>query len=573
MKTKIRVIFALLLVLCMTMGMLSGCVSEDNDGGYATVDTTPLVVTPVTDYDYRDATITVSGKQGSTDDWNGTVIVSKMKEMFGVTMNCNPYSDDEWSTKFNLMLADDALPDLLLCSGITIHACNDNGMDGVFLNFMDYLEHMPNLVAFLNEHPDYRSYITATDGGIYGLPQYTETELNAIPRVFINRGWLENLGLDYPETADDLYNVLKAFKEQDANGNGDPNDEIPMMWASTYGRTPEHTLMTMFGIYPTGATANPYYVMQVDENGKVFLADTTENYKAYLKYMNKLWEEGLIYNESYTTEIKVQRELTAADRVGVFSDASGWTAAGNNNNTDDYYYLALLGLTSEYNSNPVVVKNNAVGSTAWFAVSGDTEYPEEICRMIDYFFSDEGALMGHRGDLESYATLEPVTIPGLESTSSTNWITSGTPEGYASWEVYRHKYQVINNAFNVRNLAGDSEAIMLSMTPDQISAIIEYRADNYSLVGPQAALRIAQGGLDIITGYPNMMYREEITSERGAIVVDVRTYCQTMKAQFITGTKDIDAEWDSYISMLNRMSLDRLLEIEQEAYDAQYGNK
>ena len=34
--------------------------------------------------------------------------------------------------------------------------------------------------------------------------------------------------MDYPTNVDELYEVLKAFKEQDANGNGDPNDEIPL---------------------------------------------------------------------------------------------------------------------------------------------------------------------------------------------------------------------------------------------------------------------------------------------------------------------------------------------------------
>ena len=31
-----------------------------------------------------------------------------------------------------------------------------------------------------------------------------------------------------PQTTDELFDVLTAFKEQDANGNGDPNDEIPL---------------------------------------------------------------------------------------------------------------------------------------------------------------------------------------------------------------------------------------------------------------------------------------------------------------------------------------------------------
>ena len=36
------------------------------------------------------------------------------------------------------------------------------------------------------------------------------------------------LGLSEPKNLDEFHEVLTAFKEQDANGNGDPNDEIPL---------------------------------------------------------------------------------------------------------------------------------------------------------------------------------------------------------------------------------------------------------------------------------------------------------------------------------------------------------
>ena len=38
--------------------------------------------------------------------------------------------------------------------------------------------------------------------------------------------------------------------------------------------------------------------------------------------------------------------------------------------------------------------------------------------------------------------------------------------------------------------------------------------------------------------------------------------------QFITGVKDIDAEWDTYKSTLENVGLSRYLELLQVAYDA-----
>ena len=46
--------------------------------------------------------------------------------------------------------------------------------------------------------------------------------------AFFSEEWMKNGGVDKaPETTDELYDMLVAFKEQDANGNGDPSDEIP----------------------------------------------------------------------------------------------------------------------------------------------------------------------------------------------------------------------------------------------------------------------------------------------------------------------------------------------------------
>ena len=62
-------------------------------------------------------------------------------------------------------------------------------------------------------------------------------------KPYIRKTWLDALGLEIPTTVEEYHNVLKAFKEQDANGNGDPNDEIPYscrnkgdsIWNATYG--------------------------------------------------------------------------------------------------------------------------------------------------------------------------------------------------------------------------------------------------------------------------------------------------------------------------------------------------
>lgn len=70
--------------------------------------------------------------------------------------------------------------------------------------------------------------VTNPDGHIYTLPGKKPLRPKGCDTPFINKAWLDRLGLEIPTTVDEWYEVLKAFKEQDANGNGDPNDEIPL---------------------------------------------------------------------------------------------------------------------------------------------------------------------------------------------------------------------------------------------------------------------------------------------------------------------------------------------------------
>ena len=68
----------------------------------------------------------------------------------------------------------------------------------------------------------------------YGFPSYQDAYADRPQFMwFINMPWLEKLGLDIPKTTDELYAVLKAFKERDPNGNNKP-DEIPLISSNGY---------------------------------------------------------------------------------------------------------------------------------------------------------------------------------------------------------------------------------------------------------------------------------------------------------------------------------------------------
>ncbi len=82
------------------------------------------------------------------------------------------------------------------------------------------------------EHPEMNLLvnISTADGSVYGVPKIQVSPSNETRyKMWVNKGWLDNLGLTAPTTTEEFYNMLVAFKEQDANGNGDAADEIPFI--------------------------------------------------------------------------------------------------------------------------------------------------------------------------------------------------------------------------------------------------------------------------------------------------------------------------------------------------------
>lgn len=119
------------------------------------------------------------------------------------------------------------------------------GPQGIFLDLTDLIDqYAPNIKAMMEKYPDVKAAMTSMDGKIYGLPYVFHTATVQGHTAFFSEEWMKNVGVDkVPETTDELYDMLVAFKEQDANGNGDPSDEIPFtcVGLTTTIRRPAHS--------------------------------------------------------------------------------------------------------------------------------------------------------------------------------------------------------------------------------------------------------------------------------------------------------------------------------------------
>lgn len=493
-------------------------------------------------------------------DWESRVMVTKFREDFGIQLNCTGLSSrEDLTTQMTLWLASDTLPDLIGGARLSATDVADWGQQGYLLAWNEYFDLMPNLMQVFEAYPEYRSYLTAPDGNIYGFSQVEANITGRISRVWINKNWLAAVDMDVPATVDELYEVLKAFRDNDANENGDPNDEIPYGYsADTHS---DRMLLAAFGLL----TSEPNYILSVNDAGEVVFDNIGDNYREYLRYMRMLYAEGLMDPEFYLKDANIVKERIAGNTYGFFG-ASAPFAMGGFDIAYDANFAWVGGLTSAYNDTPFIPLTNVVGSDVVVLASAATKYPEAIARMLDWCFSEEGEVAlqrGWEGETFSYDYVE--SLDGYVATLF-------KPEGYNSTEEYKLNAVLVSDTLGPLASRANGTQYRLIQTAsdenifDQDDALLRY---GWAVLVERG--RRAEGMVEAGV-FPQLVYTNDEAAARSTLLTDVANYIATARAQFIIGEMDIETQWDAYVSRLNQMRLEELLAIEQAAYDRYIAN-
>jgi putative aldouronate transport system substrate-binding protein len=110
----------------------------------------------------------------------------------------------------------------------------------------------------------------------------------------INKPWLDKVGMQIPQTTEEFEKVMRAFKENDMNGNGDKNDEIPYS-SSSKGLVGYTEFFGAFGVAQAHVDRKgdePEWIKVEDE--KVVYTAITEDFRKCLNWLHSLYEEGLV---------------------------------------------------------------------------------------------------------------------------------------------------------------------------------------------------------------------------------------------------------------------------------------
>ncbi|MEV0618865.1 hypothetical protein AB0I81_36485 [Nonomuraea sp. NPDC050404] len=365
--------------------------------------------------------------------------VAELEKKANVKITWEEVSAD-WDQKKSAMLAAGDVPDLVV--GTNAITNSDLATFGTaFEDLKDDLGKLPNVKALFDAKPELRAMATRTGGEIYTVPGYKRFWPQTVTHQYINKKWLDELGLKTPTTWDELYDVLVAFKEKDANGNGDPDDEIPMDWSPVdtggFGYFQPSVLLGSLGLPISAGGGQGYFV----EDGKVRNFFVDDRYKRVIEFLHKCFAAGLIskdvMTQDYTGYQSVGRGQGDVAKVGF---SWGWTASDRFGAQLAGQYRATAPLLAEAGqSTPTTWTYDSYGENFpanQIAMSASTGNKDAALRVINAFYDQDisiqvlfgqfGRNITKAGDKE-YKVLPPAD--GKSDPSSWKWTTTLADNG------------------------------------------------------------------------------------------------------------------------------------------------
>ncbi|WP_371811508.1 extracellular solute-binding protein [Sporosarcina sp. Te-1] len=477
----------------------------------------------------------------ASQDWNDLMLWKEYEKMTNIKVDWTTVQTEALAEKRNLSLTGGDYPEVYFASAFSKTDLLKYGQQGIFLPLNDYIDkYAPNFKALLEEYPSVKQGITMADGNIYGFPAIYDPNFEALRAgaPWVMQEWLDNLGLKEPETTEEFYQMLKAFKEKDPNGNGKPDE---LGWGGGYGINEFISyLRGSFGLNKQGSmNINLDFKPGTEEFRFV---PATDEYKEMLEYLHKLYSEGLINQDVFTT---TPQEFAAESAKGNFGALNSIDPA-ELLKIDGYVGLPVLeGPHGERAYNTV---SNGLGNMGMFVLTDKTKNPEAMVRWMDYFYGDEGNKMFFMG-------FEGVTYEE-DSAGNFNYLDTITdnPDGlnmdqaisqYLTWPggyypgIVRQKF--FQGAESKENSTLNAEKVKPYRIKDE----------------------------DIL---PGINYTVEESERVSAIMTDIQTYVDEMTATFITGKTDL-SKWDEYVKTLEKMGVNDYLEIAQGAYERMESEK
>nr|WP_300816535.1 extracellular solute-binding protein [uncultured Acetatifactor sp.] len=501
-------------------------------------------------------TLTAWIEGGADTDWSQNVFLKEIEEKANIKLEIISTPSSDSLEKRNLMLAGDDYPDLLLTDWTAILTKSDIMQfavkEGIFLPITEYVDkYGNNMKRIFDENPAYREGSTAPDGEIYGFARFSECyHCSAYPKIYFRQDWMDKLNLEMPTNTEELREVLRAFVNEDPNGNSE-KDEIGLIGATTWNTPVEFALMGM-----SFQTVKPDFWLSLGADGEsVEFSPSTDAYREGLRYIKSLYDEGLIDPTSFTQkeDIMAQTVRTEPHVVGMYVCDHAAMGYDNSDPVEAENYQILIPVAGPDGFRRQGQNANEGTITGFEAVITDKcQYPEAAFRLIDEFFYDDDYNMmrfkGKEGLGWERAAEGAKNVFGGEA----RYVVLSVPE--------EDKEENDKYGFGVGPQA-DVASFRLAMLPEVENVYLQENYEQRITLDTQKVEEfIPEKRLEY-----NPFIPLEMTDEYAEIQTNLNSFVRKTIVQFITGERDIENGWEEYLSELDSYRVDRYVEIYKTA--------
>ena len=558
MKKAIRLI-TLLIALAMVFTVLAGCGSDSKtkESGKTQTETTSTgnsgstgnnaVETGVTDvedpyglpnnmsnYPLKDkVTLTywvpIEGWAApAIKSYNDSEIYKEIEKITNVSIEWIHPAVGQAAEQFNLMMASDDLPDIIQPAGFYKGGVSAGIKDGVYINLKDTIEkYAPNYKKF-RESDNERRKTTVDDEGNIGaffcLSPYEEWTWWG---PMIKKAWLDELNIAMPETMNDWYNMLKAFKDK-------KGAKFPFLPGGNYGTD-------WCGVFVSAYDA---YDWLFYKDGKVQFGPIQPGMKDYLTEMRKWYAEGLIDKDFATRDWNSWQSTLISNDSGAFLQSP------------DTAYGILQPQNIEFVAAPYPVMNK--GETIHYrwkhfknggqeaAITTSCKNVEVAAKFLDFGYTRKGWQLYNYGIPERAHKLDDKKIPYLWDGSIIYNDPDKIPAVNALWKYKMHWGPFIRDEHNANPIIVQSKVSgeMRKFWTDTIDGA-------YAL--------------------PPVTFSPQESQKEASIATQIATLRTEVFTKIIMGKEPVE-KWDEFVAQCKKVGLDEMLSLWNTAAE-RYNNR
>lgn len=534
--------------LCLTMavslaGVFSGCKKDDGGGADADGYTTLSIMGQV-DQEFWD----------SRDNQPVWKEFQKMLDEAKIKLEVEAITQEQYQTTLQTRLATAAdLPDLVNLRTLDKATSIRLGEQGILLDILPLVEQYSDgtIDKSINERLGGLWGTAMTeDGKAYWLPfgitiKFNDgADFNSPMVPVIRMDWVEKLKLEVPETIDEFKDVLRAFRDKDANGNGE-KDEVMIVF--TKDASPFEMFGPLFGmpcdhisVDPTDDTVKSPWLMK-------------DNLVKYFEFFQEMTNEGILSKDAINQSSEYVLQQTSLNRV---SSKNGFALTnmydGEVSEFGGYYRGVFPAAVPE--DQLYIQSAAATSETERVAVTKACKNTEAAVRFMDLLHSDEFTTLTSAGvEGVSYEIVDGLTVnktydDGLVFGSREYWL-AGRIRGGELWLGLLGGVQQATGEDNVNGVKDDAYLAQIGNT-------------------------FAKGNTGYKYYHPGSFELAPSTTEEAeretAIWNDLKTYMDETAIKLAIGEYKI-SDIDQYVNTMKEMGLDELIQIRQAQHDRYIG--